>query len=228
MQDHLKNLMRLVVEEVVATGEPVGSQHLVLKHGLDMSPATVRNWFATLDQEGYLTQPHASSGRVPTEKGYRFYLKELMEERGLKRRDQQDLESATDQFDQTADGLKRLTHAVSDLTDHAVIMVRRDGSVFSSGMARLFSQPEFFERDMVVSFGGMFDHVDEIMNQIMGQQFAEPTALIGDDCPFGKECGSVVLNLNDETLLSLVGPMRMDYGRSFALLRQIQDLIDQD
>ncbi len=219
--------MRLVVEEVVETGEPAGSQHLVEKYHLEVSPATVRNWFAALDQEGYLTQPHASSGRVPTEKGYRFYLKELMEERGLKRREEQDLESATNQFSQTADSMKRLTHAVSDLTDHAVIMVRRDGSIFSSGMARLFSQPEFVEQEMVVSFGGMFDHIGEIMGQMMGQQFAEPTALIGDDCPFGKECGSVVLNLNNETLLGLVGPMRMNYGHSFALLRQIQELIDQ-
>ena len=63
-----------VVEEYIETAQPVGSGHVAKAASVQVSPATVRNDMATLEQDGYLFQPHTSAGRIPTEKGYRFFV----------------------------------------------------------------------------------------------------------------------------------------------------------
>ncbi len=70
-------VLRAIVEDYVVTEEPVGSKSLVERHGLGVSPATVRNDMAALEDEGYITQPHTSAGRVPTDKGYRLFVDRL-------------------------------------------------------------------------------------------------------------------------------------------------------
>ncbi|WP_243060785.1 heat-inducible transcriptional repressor HrcA [Nocardioides sp. SR21] len=70
-------VLRAIVEDYVSTEEPVGSKALVERHGLGVSPATVRNDMAALEDEGYITQPHTSAGRVPTDKGYRLFVDRL-------------------------------------------------------------------------------------------------------------------------------------------------------
>ncbi|MDO7867185.1 heat-inducible transcriptional repressor HrcA [Nocardioides jiangxiensis] len=70
-------VLRAIVEDYVATEEPVGSKALVERHSLGVSPATVRNDMAALEEEGYITQPHTSAGRVPTDAGYRLFVDRL-------------------------------------------------------------------------------------------------------------------------------------------------------
>src|SRR6188508_413006 len=70
-------VLRAIVEDYVATQEPVGSKSLVERHRLGVSPATVRNDMAALEDEGLITQPHTSAGRIPTDKGYRFFVDRL-------------------------------------------------------------------------------------------------------------------------------------------------------
>src|SRR5947199_10168399 len=70
-------VLRAIVADFVSTQEPIGSKSLVDRHNLGVSPATVRNDMAVLEAEGYITQPHTSSGRVPTEKGYRELVDRL-------------------------------------------------------------------------------------------------------------------------------------------------------
>ena len=76
-EDRKLAVLRAIVEDYVATEEPVGSKALVERHQLGVSPATVRNDMATLEDEGYITQPHTSAGRVPTDKGYRLFVDRL-------------------------------------------------------------------------------------------------------------------------------------------------------
>src|ERR671935_616319 len=73
-----REILSRVVREYVATGQPVGSKHLVDQGGLSVSPSTVRNELAELEARGLLTHPHTSAGRVPTESGYRYYADELL------------------------------------------------------------------------------------------------------------------------------------------------------
>src|SRR5688500_11142543 len=70
-------VLRAIVQDYVATQEPVGSKALVERHHLGVSPATIRNDMAALEDEGYIAQPHTSAGRIPTDKGYRLFVDRL-------------------------------------------------------------------------------------------------------------------------------------------------------
>jgi heat-inducible transcriptional repressor len=70
-------VLRAIVEDYVSTTEPVGSKSLVDRHGLDVSPATIRNDMAVLEEQGFIQQPHTSAGRIPTDKGYRLFVDRL-------------------------------------------------------------------------------------------------------------------------------------------------------
>src|SRR6201985_235079 len=70
-------VLRAIVEDYVSTTEPVGSKSLVDGHGLDVSPATIRNDMAVLEEQGFIAQPHTSAGRIPTDKGYRLFVDRL-------------------------------------------------------------------------------------------------------------------------------------------------------
>ena len=77
LDDRKLDVLRAIVEDYVATQEPVGSKALVERHQLGVSPATVRNDMAVLEEEGYIRQPHTSAGRVPTDAGYRLFVDRL-------------------------------------------------------------------------------------------------------------------------------------------------------
>src|ERR671924_1224756 len=74
-----REILRHLIEEYIATGQPVGSKHLVERAGLSVSPSTVRGELSELERLGLLTHPHTSAGRVPTDRGYRYYVDRLLE-----------------------------------------------------------------------------------------------------------------------------------------------------
>ena len=77
LDDRKLAVLRAIVEDFVSTNEPVGSKSLVDRHNLDVSPATIRNDMAVLEEQGYIVQPHTSAGRIPTDKGYRLFVDRL-------------------------------------------------------------------------------------------------------------------------------------------------------
>src|ERR1700710_2398744 len=77
LDDRKLAVLRAIVEDYVSTEEPVGSKSLVDRHNLGVSPATIRNDMAALEEEGYIAQPHTSAGRVPTDRGYRLFVDRL-------------------------------------------------------------------------------------------------------------------------------------------------------
>src|SRR5881397_2747965 len=77
LDDRKLDVLRAIVEDYVSTNEPVGSKSLVEKHHLGVSPATIRNDMAALEEDGYIAQPQTGAGRVPTDKGYRLFVDRL-------------------------------------------------------------------------------------------------------------------------------------------------------
>jgi heat-inducible transcriptional repressor len=117
-------ILRAVVQEYIATAQPVGSAHVVSAPGVSVSSATVRNEMAVLEQEGYLVQPHTSAGRVPTDKGYRFFVDHLAEPGRLDATRSQEVR----EFFQSAHGaleqmLRDTSQLLSRLTDYAALVV---------------------------------------------------------------------------------------------------------
>ena len=84
-----QKILQAIVQDYIQTAEPVGSRSLSKRHGLDLSPATIRNVMADLEDMGLLMQPHTSAGRVPTDRGLRFYVDTMLEVKGISSRDQQ-------------------------------------------------------------------------------------------------------------------------------------------
>jgi heat-inducible transcriptional repressor len=117
-------ILRAVVQDYISTAQPVGSTHVAASAGINVSSATVRNEMAVLEQEGYLVQPHTSAGRVPTDKGYRFFVDSLTAPGLLDASAAQRVQ----QFFDTAHGrLEEMLHQTSNLlahvTQHAALVV---------------------------------------------------------------------------------------------------------
>ena len=83
LTDRRARILQLIIREYVDSAVPVGSETLVRRYGLRVSPATIRHEMVSLEDEGYLMQPHTSAGRIPSDKGYRYYVESLMEEEEL-------------------------------------------------------------------------------------------------------------------------------------------------
>jgi heat-inducible transcriptional repressor len=103
------SILGTVVYEYIATGEPVGSTTLTQKYNLGISPATVRAELASLDEEGYLDQPHTSAGRVPSDRGYRYYVDHLMLPETLTQEERERIRAE----------VRRASHQLDAVVDHA-------------------------------------------------------------------------------------------------------------
>ena len=112
LDDRKTAILSAVVQEYIATAQPVGSSHIASAPGVQVSPATVRNDMAVLEQEGFLVQPHTSAGRVPTDKGYRFFVDHLTEPGRL---DDSRSAQVGDFFSAAHGRLEELLHQTSDL-----------------------------------------------------------------------------------------------------------------
>jgi heat-inducible transcriptional repressor len=91
LNERSRSILRAIINSYIATAEPVGSRTVTRRYELGLSPATVRNIMADLEEMGFLAQPHTSSGRVPTDKAYRFYIDTLLEVRELPRLQEQQI-----------------------------------------------------------------------------------------------------------------------------------------
>ncbi len=225
MENRLANLLRIVVDEYVATAESVGSQSLVDKYGLDVSPATIRNWFAELEAEGYLMQPHTSGGRIPTEKGFRAYIKLFVEPKSVPIREERALRKAAGPSEDDH-ALRDLAKALAELSGGAAVIGSMDAQAFLTGLSQLFSQPEFHDWERVVSLTDALDRLDETMDGLRRRSLVEPKIMVGSECDFGPGCGAVFVSLG-QTVIGILGPMRMDYQRNVSLLNTALKLLDE-
>jgi heat-inducible transcriptional repressor len=124
LDERKADILRAVVEEYIDTAQPVGSSRIVQAGSVHVSAATVRNELSVLEREGYLTQPHTSAGRVPTEKGYRFFVDQLTPKGTLQPAQRQAIQSF---FNTTHGALEQMLHdtsrLLSNLTDYAAVVV---------------------------------------------------------------------------------------------------------
>ena len=124
LDDRKTAILRAVVQEYITTAQPVGSTHIANAPGVRVSSATVRNEMAVLEQEGYLAQPHTSAGRIPTDKGYRFFVDNMAAPGQL---DSQASQRVGAFFDSAHGRLEELLHQTSNLlaqvSHHAAVVV---------------------------------------------------------------------------------------------------------
>jgi heat-inducible transcriptional repressor len=120
-----QKILHAVVTEYLHGGDPVGSRTVTRRHDLGLSPATVRNVMADLEELGLLEQRHSSAGRVPTESGLRFFIDSLLKVRGLTAREKEEIRERVTA--PTPDAVvQRASRLLSDLTQHAAVIITPD------------------------------------------------------------------------------------------------------
>lgn len=127
LNDRKKQILQAVIEEYISAAEPVSSGTIVEKYNLGFSSATIRNDMADLEHEGYLEKPHTSAGRIPSVKGYRFYVDELLNDENISLEEIQYIkENLQTKVNEIEDLTKITTNTISEMTHYTTVAIGPD------------------------------------------------------------------------------------------------------
>lgn len=231
-----REVLAAVIDAYVKSAVPISSEMLVRDFGINFSPATVRNCLAELEELGYLTHPHTSAGRVPTQSGYRYYVDNLMKEIKLiekeKSRIETDYRRHIGELEAILDETSRL---ISDITHCAGIVSIADwhSRMFYKGTSFILEQPEF--RDLasirhLLSVLEEKEHLLEIINRDLKEKIA---VYIGTEIPCSDidNCSLVVSSykVKDRPAgrIAVLGPTRMQYGKVISTLEYLSEQLSR-
>ena len=235
MQERQELIFGSVVREYVDSAIPVSSSLLAEKYDFGLSPATIRTEMVELENEGYLYQPHTSAGRIPTDKGFRYFVDVLMEDKKLSLKEQRSLQveilKLKTQNKMLARTTAKLLSAMSGSL--AVSGVVDSDDFYKAGVQKLLSQPEFNSLDSVSKIAEVIDYLDENLEELSGElkNKSEIEIYIGEENPIDStnECSMVVSKYDfkngEEGLLAIIGPKRMKYSRNVSLIDYLKKLL---
>src|SRR5712671_439603 len=123
LDDRAKEVLKAVVQEFISKGDPIGSSHLTRRGDFEVSPATMRNVLAELEELGFLEKPHTSAGRVPTDRGYRFFVDSLLQLREPGQREQQLIQQGLSANAGVEERLTEASKMLHQLTQHASVVI---------------------------------------------------------------------------------------------------------
>lgn len=235
LSERRKELLRIIIDDYIESAEPVGSETIVEKYNLGVSPATVRNEMVFLTREGFLKQPHTSAGRIPTPMGLKFYINDLMKESALAVRDEVLIkESLWDQRFQFHKLLRQAAKELSTQTGSLAIAYSEDGEVYYAGAANILDMPEFYDIDLTRSVLAMIDR-QEALSNIFDRAVGEESVhiLIGEEIgqEFLEYCGVVFSPFGsgkrNAGVIGVIGPSRMHFDRVIPTVRYFGDLLTE-
>lgn len=224
--------MSAIIEEYTDNAIPVGSKVLVEKYKFDNSPATIRSDMAQLEKKGYLYQPHVSAGRIPTDKGYKHFVEEIMNDQELSLSEQKKLQAELLKLKAQHKRLSRTTaKLLSSLSGGlAISSLEKDFADF--GIRELLENPEFREVDEFCKIASVLDYIDENIQVILKKVKEEKTRIfIGKENPIKaiSNCSMIVspyqTKAGEKGLLAIIGPKRMKYAKNKSLLDYVKKLL---
>ncbi|MFH0988027.1 MAG: hypothetical protein V1763_01510 [Parcubacteria group bacterium] len=231
LNDRQKKLLKSILDSYIKTAQPIASGFLARKDE-SFSPATIRNEMMTLENQGYIFQPHTSSGRVPTEKAYRFYVENyLNKERELTERERLILDELKQEGGDDRLKIKNLAKAIAHLANQGVMVTFSECDNYYTGVSNIFSQPEFHDSDLVVNLSSIIDHLDNKIMRLIRKTRKEPEVLIGSDNPVASDCSLVVFNYQIgkyKGIIGLLGPVRMEYQKNYTLIKEGVRLLEEE
>ncbi len=219
MTERQRQILSAIIEQYAEVASPVGSN--LLAKAFSVSSATIRAEMAELERMGYIVQPHTSAGRIPTDKGYRFYVNGLNEEKAG------DLASAA--FERRAERALslRVVHggvpertvrsAVDTLVEltHNLGLATIGNQLYMSGLSNLFGQPEFINGIQVRQVAQLLDNLEPWLREAA---LNEPLSVyIGAENPIGRTAGcSLIISRfrgpwSDRSYIGVLGPTRQSY-----------------
>lgn len=236
-----REILHAVIREHLSSTRPVASATLVERYALGVSPATVRNELAALEELGLLTHPHTSAGRLPTDLGYRYFVESLMPHADLPAEERV---TVSHQFRQArremaemlrlaASTLVRLTAEVALATYDAAVADEATWTraIQYDGIDRVLEQPEFERRDLVREVMALMNDrvlLDHVLPGSLGE--GDVAVTIGGELGLEplRDFGFVIGRYGSERPLGyigVVGPRRMDYQRTIGAVRYIGGLL---
>lgn len=230
-------ILKTIIDEYIATAEPVGSEAMDKKYNLGVSPATIRNEMVTLTKSGYLKQPHASAGRIPTPLAMKFYINQLMEEKQMSLVDEvKAKEEVWDSRDDIDELMDEATHALASRTKSLAVAALKDkkNRFWQAGQSYIFNNPEFAQIAACQNLFSIFDEFDKMDRLFFGlSNAASPLEVL-----FGEEIGwpellpagviATHFNIKGKPgALGVIGPARSNYGTVIPILRYFGNLIEE-
>jgi len=238
MNPRTLEILQAVIREFIDSGEPVSSRKLCRKCDFGVKDATIRNELNRLTEEEYLGQPHTSSGRVPTDKGYRFLVEQVMADLigGLEFETEKSLSFLKEEF-----ARQEFDEFVGDFAEELELLgvgyAPESREVYKSGLDELFS---YFVSDYEISeprelfqIVKDFEMLDERMSNLMNfiSQNSSPRVFIGKSPITRSPELSVIADrfeMNGEPfVLAAIGPKRMDYEKNLRFFKQLREIINR-
>ena len=232
MTNRQKQILHAVVEQYAEVASPVGSS--LLAKLFNVSSATIRAEMAELERGGYIMQPHTSAGRVPTDKGYRFYVNGLAEagnEQSLPERRAEKALTARVQHGGLPE--RTIRNAVDTLVEltHNLGIATIGQQLYMSGLSNLFGQPEFIQAGQVQQVAGLLDNLEPWLREAAPN---EPLSVyIGRENPIGRSAGCTLIvsrfqsPFSNRSYIGVLGPTRQNYKDVMALVRHAGEELEE-
>lgn len=231
MTQRQKDILKAIIEQYAEVASPVGSK--LLAKIFNVSSATIRAEMAELERIGYIGQPHTSAGRIPTDKGYRYYVNniaELQEETKRESRAERALTSRVAHGGLPEQTIKNAVDTLVELT-HNLGLATLGDQLYMSGLSNLFGQPEFMHPGQVQEVARLLDNLEPWLHEAAPN---EPlNVFIGRENPIGRTAGcSLIISkfrspYSDRSYVGVLGPTRQSYQNVMALVsRAGQELED--
>lgn len=222
MTDRQAKILQAIVEQYAEVASPVGSS--LLARAFNVSSATIRAEMADLERAGFIHQPHTSSGRVPTDKGYRFYVNQLAQSSDqLSGRPSAERALAT-RVQHGGIPERTIRNAVDTLVEltHNLGLATIGDQLYISGLSNLFGQPEFINPGQVQEVARLLDNLQPWLNEAAPN---EPLSVyIGRENPIGRSAGaSLIISrfrspFSDRSYIGVLGPTRQSYRSVMGLV----------
>lgn len=221
MTDRQAKILQAIVEQYAEVASPVGSS--LLAKVFDVSSATVRSEMAELERNGYIKQPHTSAGRIPTDKGYRYYVNNLSEDSAKPENDrgQRALTARVQSGGQPEITIRNTVDTLVELT-HNLGMATIGSQLYMSGLSNLFGQPEFMHPGQVQEVARLLDNLQPWLNETAPNK--PLSVYIGRENPIGRSAGaSLIISrfrspFSDNSYIGVLGPTRQNYADVMALV----------
>ena len=226
-----KQVLKAVVEEYVKHSTAVGSSHIVEMLAENVSSATIRNVMAELTDFGLLAQPHTSAGRIPTEAGFKAYIQTMMvEQKELTQKQQEVLSAHFKKLRSLQERFKEAARMLSELSGSVGLLMDEQDKVYMSGLSNLPKLPEFRDEEFGSEFMELLENPAESLKQMSKSGSSQMRVLFGSDNPMMRNASVVItrFGVGGKKVISVIGPMRMSYGKTLPAMEYIKKILDQD
>jgi len=225
-------ILAAIVKENCETSSPVASLDLVKKYHFGISSPTIRNEMQVLEKLGFITQPHTSAGRVPTDKGFRYFVNQLMDKVRLTLKEQDFLKREMLKLQMAHMEIgRRLAKLLSEQSKTASFAIFPE-EVSTLGLSNILDNPSLLPED-TKEIAKFFDNIDSYAEKMIEDYSLEkePKAFIGKELTLSKKSDysmivtGLTLPSGKKGVIGLIGPKSMKYEKNLSLMEYIAKLL---